>query len=66
MIFSFLGKFRAGDGRLAGWPGSWPGWLGWQAGWLELAAHNHAYFYNHKVLGPWAQGPTLMYNHDCF
>ena len=26
-------KFRAGDGRLAGWPGSWPGWLGWQAGW---------------------------------
>ena len=32
-FFSFLGKFRAGDGRLAGWPGSWPGWLGWQAGW---------------------------------
>ena len=38
-FFSVFGtKFRAGDGRLAGWPGSWPGWLGWQAGWLELAA----------------------------
>ena len=36
-FFLFGKKFRAGDGRLAGWPGSWPGWLGWQAGWLELA-----------------------------
>ena len=28
-FFSVFGtKFRAGDGRLAGWPGSWPGWLG--------------------------------------
>ena len=32
-FFFLFGKFQAGDGRLAGWPGSWRGWLGWQAGW---------------------------------
>ena len=32
-FFLFGKKFRAGDGRLADWPGSWRGWLGWQAGW---------------------------------
>ena len=28
--------------------------------------HNHVYFYSHECWALWAQGPTLMYNHECF
>ena len=28
--------------------------------------HNHVLYYNHESWALWAQGPTLMYNHECF